>query len=162
MSEAKRESPHVSITGLDPEAIAKRLEPLAIKVISLVSRRPDVVVVEFSDKTDARAALLEIRKLLKDDGQAELALQDDYGNELYPTGTIQVRFVEAPSDEDLIALGKDLGLEVIARNEFQPNQASFAAVDKMAADLEADIGRLERRPEVRKAWPEVRAKYRRY
>lgn len=154
---------HVSVTGLDPETIAKRLEALPIAGVSRVSEHPDVVVVELEDdETDPRAALLEIRELLKDEAQVELALEDDFGNELYPTGTINVRFSDTPSDEELDALGEELGLKCISRNEFQPKQASFEPVDKMAADLSSEISRLEERPEIRKAWPEVWARFRRY
>ncbi len=163
MSETTRETPrHVSVTGLGPDEVAERLESLAIEKVSRVGQRPDVVVVELGEEqSDARAALLVIRKLLKEDGQAELVIPDDYGNELYPTGTIQVRFVDTPSNENLNALCMDLGLKFIERNEFQPKQAALEAIDKMTNDLEGDIRRLEERPEVSKAWPEVRALYHR-
>ena len=164
MADTKRSvTEHIAITGVSADVVDDRLKRLPIGSVLAVSRHPDVVLVELENAPkNAHAALREIRGLLPEDARVEFALEDQYGNEVYPTGTIQVRFTDAPSDDDLSALCDDLGLEFIARNAFQPKQVAFEAIDKLESDLKTDLSRLTERPEVRKAWPEVRAKFRRY
>ena len=137
--------------------------PLAAQVhLNIAGRRQDGRGDLRAWRIERRDALLEIRQLLPHDTHVEFALEDDDGNEMYPTGTIQVRFTETPSDQELSTLCADLGLRLLSRNDYQPKQAAFEAANRLDADLSVDIRRLEDTPGVRRAWPEVRARYRRY
>ena len=92
---------------------------------------------------------------------AEPLLVDEQGGEHLPTGEVSVRFHEAPSDEDLATFGERHGLEVRRRNEFVPEQASFAPVDPREAYLPDLVDTVREDPEVSEAWANTLSRYRR-
>ncbi len=153
-----------SVSGIDEAALVEALQPLGLVSHRVMAREPALVMLVELNGCDPEPekALVEVRAHLKGVGRAEPATRDEYGSEVLPTGTIQIRFHEVPSDIDLTAFGKDAGLRVLKRNEFQPAQVAFEPADEDHADLSEAIDNAKQRPEVRKAWAEVLSRYRRH
>lgn len=152
-----------SLSGDDEAKLLEAVAPLGLMSHKVVVHKPKLVVLVTlaNCESDSQLALAEVRAHLKGIGRAQPAMCDKYGTKLLPTGTIQVRFFEAPTDDDLNEFSKQAGLRVLKRNEFQPEQASFEPVDMDTADLSVEIEKVSKHPEVRKAWPEVLTRYKR-
>ncbi len=160
---AKCQHQEFSVSGTDAEALLGALAPLGVAYHEIVDREPKLIIlVALSNcDPDPHRALREVQTKVRGLGHAQRAFRDDNGAKLLPTGTIQIRFNETPTDKDMNAFSKRAGLRVLERNEFQPAQAAFEPVDADNANLEEEIGKVVKHPEVRKAWPEVLSKYHR-
>ena len=88
-------------------------------------------------------------------------LVDPHGNSLYPTGTIRIRFVEPPSDEELDALAREHRLTHVLRNRYQPAQVSCRPDDPTSRYLPDVVDKVGTWPGAKAAWAETRALYER-
>jgi hypothetical protein len=79
----------------------------------------------------------------------------------YPTGDVTVRFHARPSDADLETFAEHNGLELRARNEFVPEQASFRPRDARGTYLPDLVDGLERDDIVKTAWLNTKSAYKR-
>lgn len=102
-----------------------------------------------------------INKVVGTEGVVAPMLADDEGNRLLPTGRMQVRFKQPPSDSVLTRFAKRHKVELAQRNKWSPQQAEFAVrTDDMRyfPDVAAE---LKKDSTVMTAWPDVRAAFRR-
>lgn len=115
---------------------------------------------------DARADLKTTRAEILDriDGVewAEPLLVDkSTSSPLLPTGELSVRFHEPLSDEELIRFADEHGLELRRRNEFVPEQATFAPRERHGEPLPEQVEKLSHERAVSQAWPNTASQYRR-
>ena len=123
----------------------------------------ETCVVSFaSGQVEPRTAWERVRALIGEDIPVNPVLVDDDGNLHYPTGTIQVRFAQAPSDEELERFARQHRLRLIARNRYQPAQSSFERVDAETSYLPDRVQEVKESAGVEAAWEEAQAHYRRY
>ncbi len=109
---------------------------------------------------DARAAWESARQALGSDCQVEPVLVDAEGCDHYPTGRLEVRFHEPPSDSDLESFASEHGLRLRGRNRFVPVQVEFETPETDAFLLDM-IERLELSSAVHSAWADTLSRYRR-
>ena len=88
-------------------------------------------------------------------------LIDRYGNYLYPTGTIQIRFAERPTDDELDSLASKHGLTRVVRNRYQPRQVSCRPADPTDRYLPDVVDEVAGAPGVMSAWAETKTAYER-
>jgi hypothetical protein len=86
---------------------------------------------------------------------------DESGRSSFPTGSIGVRFREAPTDGDLQAFAEEHGLRLLRRNEYVAEQAVFAPVGSGTTFLPDVVDRLREDPRVQTAWPVTTSAYER-
>ncbi len=92
---------------------------------------------------------------------AEPLLVDEAGASMFPTGDVSVRFRERPSDDDLRRFAEEHGLELRRRNEFVPEQATFAPRERRREALPEKVSTLRRAAEVAEAWTNTASRYHR-
>lgn len=110
---------------------------------------------------EPREAWRRLQDLIGEEARVDPVLVDEEGHHHFPTGTIQVRFLESPSDEDLESFARTHHLRLIARNKYEPAQSSFERTDPGEAFLPDRVREVAASPEVETAWEEARAHYRR-
>jgi hypothetical protein len=110
----------------------------------------------------AKKALERARRIVGERGDVQPVSADEKGDVTIRTGKVTVRFKTAPTEKEIEAFARPLGLTVEGRNEFVPSQVSFRAkkgmrqsVDELAERIEHDDERVQR------AWPENLGVYRR-
>jgi hypothetical protein len=110
---------------------------------------------------DLRQFSERINEVVGTEGVVAPLLADDEGNKLLPTGRMQVRFKEPPTERFLASFAKRHKIELAQRNKWSPQQVEFAvrSDDKryfpdVAAELKED-------GKVVTAWPDVQAAFRR-
>jgi hypothetical protein len=108
---------------------------------------------------DPKAAWERLQEALGSDIEADPALVDEEGNPLYPTGLINVRFAQAPTDQELERFSSDHDLKVQGRNKFVPSQVTFAPAKPSASFLPDRIKHLQSSPKVKSAWADTVSKY---
>ncbi len=109
---------------------------------------------------DARAAWESARQALGSDCQVEPVLVDAEGRDHYPTGRLEVRFHEPPSDSDLESFASEHGLRLRGRNRFVSVQVEFQTPEGNAFLIDV-IERLELSSAVHSAWADTLSRYRR-
>jgi hypothetical protein len=120
-----------------------------------------VLLVRLEDsERDPREAWREVRQAMPDATVAPV-LVDRAGNRLYPTGTIQVRFIEERSDDEISRFAERFGLANIVRNRYSKAQLSCEPDHRRDRYLPDVINEIGDAPEVRRAWAETKAVYRR-
>jgi hypothetical protein len=87
-------------------------------------------------------------------------LRDSSGSELFPTGTVVVRFRDRPGEKALAAFAHDHGLAIERRNEFVPEQVSFRPLRPRDVFLPDLVDRLLTLPGVEVAWASTVSHYR--
>ena len=88
-------------------------------------------------------------------------LVDRHNNCLYPTGTIQIRFSERPTDDELDSLASMHGLTGVIRNRYQPRQVSCRPADPTDLYLPDVVDEVAGARGVRSAWAETKTAYER-
>lgn len=153
----------IAIQGLSRADLLDALGEWEVTEIEQVVQEPKPVFIVAiqTDHSDPTTLLKAVRKAMPSPTRVERVLSNERGERLIPTGTIQVRFVDEPSDELLESFSASNGLRVLARNRFQAKQVAFAVSDESAADIDADVSRVSACEGVRRAWPEVLSTYRR-
>ncbi len=114
-----------------------------------------------SGKREPRAAWRLAQEIVGDWGTVTPVLVNGEGRKSYTIGTIHVRFRKVPSDADLEAFARAHRLHLVARNRYQPVQASFELLEPRATYLPDAVARLGGARGVRMAWAEVLSVYRR-
>ena len=149
----------VIIGSLSPET-QERLEKAADGKIAKVSGAPLTHVVEMPG-VDLRKFSQRINKVVGTEGVVAPMLADDEGNQLLPTGTMQVRFKVAPTDNFLASFAKRHKVELAERNKWSPQQAEFSVRADDTRYFPDVATELEKDSKVMTAWPDVRAAFRR-
>jgi hypothetical protein len=85
---------------------------------------------------------------------------NEAGDELFPTGSVAVRFATTPTDADLARFVAEHKLQIRARNSYVPRQVAFDAVSatRFLPDV---LSELEQDDTVERVWPETISQYRR-
>jgi hypothetical protein len=144
------------VAGLDERAVRGVAEDAAeLEFVRVLGAEGELSLVRYRG---ANRELLEqwteVRVRVGDGATVVPVLRDADGSPKYPTGTVVVRFREAPSDEEMNELGRRYELVDVRRNEWQPKQVSFRAsgggvfLPKLVAEIEEEKG-------VRAAWLEA-------
>jgi len=118
-------------------------------------------VIELPDESDPRAAW---KRLVDQYGTAAWVspvVVDESSIPHYPTGDVTVRFRGAVPDEEVQRFAESNGLELRARNEFVPEQASFHPRDPRGTYLPELVEQLQREDAVETAWLNTKSVYRR-
>jgi hypothetical protein len=161
MTEAKRvPSGGVAVIGAISDETKSRLTKAVRGKLDKVSEAPLTHVLE-TKSGDLRALSDRINKVVGTEGVVAPLLTDDDGNRLFPTGSLQVRFKDQPSDDQLAGFAKRHKVKLKQRNRWAPRQAEFTIGSDdtryfldIAAELEDD-------DHVVNAWPDVQAAFRR-
>jgi hypothetical protein len=104
------------------------------------------------------------RRLVTGSGRPEWAapvIEDEAGNESYPTGEVTVRFVTPPTDEQLEQLASEHGLRPARRNRYVPAQVAFAPAQPREVYLPELCEQLATTDGVASAWVNTTSAYRR-
>jgi hypothetical protein len=120
----------------------------------------DTFVVE-AKSGDPRAICEKVSEIVGNEGIVAPLLVDDEGHQLIPTGHLQVRFKQPPTDDSLAAFAQQHRLSAANRNKWNPKQVEFAlrsnadqywpdAADEIASDTAVEA-----------AWPDVMASFKR-
>lgn len=145
-------------TPADPKTLARRLSAAAVEPLA---GDPNALVVKF----DAGRAADEIelaRKLRKAAGAGATifpVLHDVNGTLAFPTGRVVVRFKKAARDKALRDFADKHRLDLVRRNEFQPEQAIFALKKRHRRALTETIAKASADDDVELAWPETKSAY---
>jgi hypothetical protein len=150
----------VVVIGALSKATQDRLEKGAHGKFAKVADSPLTQMVEISGG-DLRKISEQINKVVGTEGVVAPMLADDEGNRLLPTGTMQVRFKSAPSDDLLADFAKRHKVELAQRNKWSPQQAEFAVRTDDLRYFPDVAAELEKDKTVVSAWPDVRAAFRR-
>lgn len=111
-------------------------------------------------KDAPRSVWAKVQAALPDATVAPVLI-DAHGNQLYPTGVIQIRFVEPPSDEQLEALAREHRLRHLVRNRYQPRQVSCRPDDPTGRYLPDVVEEVGKWPGTKAVWAETKARYER-
>lgn len=110
---------------------------------------------------DARTAWSHVLEKCPTAEWACPVLKDVDGNELYPTGSIVVRFREPPSADSLRKFAAASVLVLEERNEFVPRQVSFRPRRPREAYLPGLVATIAERPDVEGVWASTLGQYKR-
>jgi len=111
--------------------------------------------------TNLRKLSQKINKVVGTEAVVAPLLADGEGNQLVPTGRMQVRFKEPPSDKSLAAFAKRHKVELTQRNKWSSQQAEFAVRTDDTRYFPDVAAELNKDAKVVTAWPDVRAAFRR-
>lgn len=114
-----------------------------------------------SEKRDAKEAWEFVRESLGEAVEVAPVLEDASGHALYPTGSVQVRFEEALSDEDLERFASSHRLRVVERNPHTAAQVSFRPVDPCGEYLPELVDEMNEADIVLNAWEVTESHYHR-
>lgn len=109
----------------------------------------------------ARAAWRVLQDKVGGEFQVLPVLDDGDGDARYPTGEVMVRFRATATDEQLQALEKSLGLELVGRSRFIGNQARFRLRDPAGVYAPELVGKLAARDDIDAAWLDAESRYKR-
>ncbi|MET4209154.1 hypothetical protein [Bradyrhizobium sp. LA2.1] len=149
----------VIIGSLSPET-QEQLAKVADCKIATVSGAPQTHVLETTG-VDLRRLSERVNKVVGTEGVVAPILADDEGNRLLPTGRMQVRFKEAPTDKVLQTFAKKHKVAPGQRNKWSPQQAEFAVRTDDTRYFPDVAAEMEKDSKVATAWPDVRAAFRR-
>lgn len=121
----------------------------------------DAFVIE-SAPGEPRELFRKINDLVGSKALVAPVLADQDGKRLFPTGELQVRFHDVPSDDAIAAFVKRHSLGQAKRNKWAPKQVAFALRRDDRRFLPEITERIGADRTVDKAWPDVRARYRRF
>jgi hypothetical protein len=150
----------VAVIGPISEKTKSRLTQAVSGTFAKVSEAPLTHVLE-TECSDLRALSDQINKVVGAEGVVAPLLTDDDGNVLFPTGSLQVRFKDQPSDDQLSSFAKRHKITLKQRNKWAPMQAEFTVGSddlRYFPDIAAEVSSDDY---VTNAWPDVRAAYRR-
>jgi len=148
------------ITGALSKETHQRLAELAPGRVSKVADAPPTLLVE-AKAEDPRDLCARINDVVGSEGVVAPLLVDDDGNRLFPTGQVQVRFKEAPSERRLSAFATRHNVKLAKRNQWAPQQAEFQVRSDDARFLPDITSAMAEDKGVTAAWPDVRAAFRR-
>lgn len=140
-------------------ALSKKTSARIVKALGEkpTPRAEDTVVVQV--KGDPRSAVAEIQGIVGTEGLVAPLLEDDAGNELIPTGGIQVRFKEEPSEKKLASFAGRHGVQLARRSKWERSQVEFRPENDdgrflldILEDIAADDG-------VQDTWADVRSSF---
>jgi hypothetical protein len=147
----------VSMTdgGLD-EALAAPDDPVPTSFLDDGS-----FIIELPDESDPRAAWKRLVDRYGAAAWVSPVVFDEGSIPHYPTGDVTVRFRGEVPDEEMQRFAESNGLELLARNEFVPEQASFHPRDPRGTYLPELVEQLEREDAVETAWLNTKSIYKR-
>ena len=150
----------VVVIGSLSQATRERLVKAADGKIAKISDAPLTHVVE---KTGVNLHKFSerINKVVGTEGVVAPMLVDEEGNRLLPTGRMQVRFKEPPTDNFLTSFAKRHNVELAQRNKWSPQQVEFAVRSDDTRYFPDVAVELKKDNEVMTAWPDVQAAFRR-
>lgn len=150
----------VVIIGSLSKATQARLTKAGAGKLAKISNAPLTHVVEKTGG-DLRKFSDRINKVVGTEGVVAPMLADGEGNQLFPTGKLQVRFKERPSDKVLTSFAKKHKVELAQRNKWSPQQAEFAVRTDDTRYFPDVAAELKKDDTVFAAWPDVQAAFRR-
>lgn len=121
---------------------------------------PGAVLVTAKGRS-ARKLFGALNRVVGDAAVVVPVLVDRAGNRLYPTGTVQVRFKEAPQAGPIAAFAKRHGLGRGRRNPWASDQVAFALRRDDTRFLPDIVKQVGATPDVAQAWADTRTHYRR-
>ena len=127
--------------------------------LAKIAESPMTQVVEGA--SDVRALTDRISKIVGNEGVVAPLFVDDAGHQLFPTGRMQVRFKQPPSDAILTNFAKRHNLELVHRNKWASQQAEFAVRTDDTRYFPDVTTALREDDKVATAWPDTRAAFRR-
>lgn len=140
-----------SIAELRKRLGAAKVEPLP--------GEKGALVVTFGGAVPAAAATERLLHVAGEDAHVLPVLEDEHGTPLYPTGRLGVRFKKPIADPELQHFAARHDLELVAKNEFQPHQATFAPREPGALHLTERVEGVDADDDVLRAWPETQSAY---
>jgi hypothetical protein len=149
----------VVIIGSLSKATQERLAKETDGKLAQLSDSPLTHVVETTG--NLRKFSERINKVVGKEGVVAPMLADNEGNRLFPTGRMQVRFKQPPTDNVLSRFAKRHNVELARRNKWSPQQAEFAVRTddtRYFPDVAAELGKDNT---VVTAWPDVLAAFQR-
>ena len=141
--------------GLD-EALASPDDPMPASILDEGS-----FLIELPDESDPRAAWKRLVDRYGMEAWISPVVFDEGSIPHYPTGDVTVRFRDAVPDEVMQRFAESNGLELRARNEFVPEQASFHPRDPRGTYLPELVEQLQREDAVETAWLNTKSVYKR-
>jgi hypothetical protein len=150
----------VVVIGSLSQATRERLVKAADGKIAKISDAPLTHVVEKTG-VNLRKFSERINKVVGTEGVVAPMLADEEGNRLLPTGRMQVRFKEPPTDNFLTSFAKRHNVELAQRNKWSPQQVEFAVRSDDTRYFPDVAVELKKDNEVMTAWPDVQAAFRR-
>ena len=121
----------------------------------------DLVCLEVTGDSAPRDTWQKLQESLGADIFVAPVLLDDEGAEMYPTGTLQVRFRQEPGDDEIERFAKAHGLRSKGRNRFARSLVSFVMERPGTSYLPDLTAELEADSEVLAAWGDTKAHFRR-
>jgi hypothetical protein len=113
------------------------------------------------DPPDLEAARTQLLDDTEGVAWAEPVFLDEHREPHLPTGDVTLRFTRNLSEEELEAFANEHGLHLMKRNEFVPEQATFAPADPRRLSLADVVRELAAAPGVKSAWANTMSRYRR-
>jgi hypothetical protein len=141
--------------GAGATTVASQVEAATIEPLA---GDPDALLVTF-DRAPANAAAA-LQRAVGPGVQVLPVLEDASGASLYPTGRVTVRFKKPVEEPELRRFAAKHDLALVAKNEFQPQQATFVPRDLDARWFPDAVTEADADDDVATAWPETRSAYR--
>lgn len=129
----------------------------------IVGKLDDGLIISFQLKRQVAPRQLweAVRDKLTTKQLAAPVLVDRTGSASFPTGRLVVRFHADPTPGELKGFARKFKLKLVEQNKLQPKQASFVAKSPRDTFLPDLVASVSRESQVRTAWPEAQASYRR-
>jgi hypothetical protein len=110
---------------------------------------------------DAGSAWRQVADIVGGPAVIAPVMTDSDGNRMYPTGVVQVRFAEPPTEHEARRFGQTYGLKLQSVNKWQPRQAAYTVIAEQPTYLPDTIGRVQQDSAVTRVWPETLSLYKR-
>lgn len=148
-------------TPADPKTLAQRLSGA---VVEPLDGDPTALVVKFDARqpADDSDRARELRKAAGAGAKVFPVMRDANGAPVFPTGRVAVRFKKPVEDRTLRDFADKHRLELVRRNEFQPEQAVFEPKELHQRSLIEAIDEASSDDDVTLAWAETKAAYKKY
>jgi hypothetical protein len=162
VTEKLAETPEGLVVAVDAKGARKLREALApIGELTDLGSKELVLLRPAARHASARAAWSDVLGRMPDAAWAAPILKNSDGKELYPTGSLTVRFRKRPTEPALRTFARKHGLALENRNEFVAEQASFRPLRPREAYLPDLVEKLAGLPEVAAAWASTLSRHRR-
>lgn len=119
-----------------------------------------ILTVDSEPTNDSKDAWKSVYNTLGDCFRVYPVVKNEEGSKKYPTGSIVVRFPDAPGDEDLQEWARNHELLVKERNDYVPKQVSFVPSGQECHFLPEVFDSVRNDPDLR-VWLDTLSSYRR-
>jgi hypothetical protein len=146
-----------------PEARERRKQLDSLGTVEPIPGYPDRFLLHLSNPTDDPKTNWQIvRDALAEGVSVEPVFIDQSASPRYATGTVTVRFENAPSESELRRLESACGVRVKTRNKYVPSQVTFQPAEPTSQFLPEIIDEIERSvPEAKSVWADTVSQYHR-